>query len=127
MIRLFVVDDHPMVRLSIGMLIEREEDFVLCGEAATAEDAVARIPEARPDIALVDLSLPDMDGIELIGALRAQMPALHLVMLTGHGERSYVEGALAAGAHGYIVKGDAASILPALRSVMAGETYVSDL
>ena len=93
--------------------------------AATAQEALAQIPTLAVDLIVVDLSLPDMDGIQLVGELRARQPDLRCLMLSGHQERNYVERALAAGACGYIAKGNPLELIEAIRRVLKGESYLS--
>lgn len=125
MTRIFLIDDHAIMRASLRSLLEREPDLTVCGEAASAASALAHIATLEVDLALVDVSLPDMNGIELVGLLRIDYPDLVLVMLSGHVERTYVERAMQAGAHGYLVKGQSGKLVDALRAIMEGKRYVS--
>lgn len=125
MIRVFIVEDHPVVRVSLRALLSRETDMTVCGEAASAREAVDHVSAAAPHVVLIDVSLPDISGIELVEALHRQAPELVLAMLSGHVERSYLKGALAAGARGYIVKGDAGELLDAIRALHRGEQFIS--
>jgi DNA-binding NarL/FixJ family response regulator len=125
MIQVFVVDDHPMIRQSLRALLAYEGDLAVCGEAATAETAIERIGQNLPDLVLIDVSLPGMDGIELARVLRQQHPDLPLAMLSGHNERSHMMKAIEAGANGYIVKGNADELPTAIRQIMRGEWYLS--
>ncbi len=102
--RVFIVEDHPVVREGYTALFSRVPDLVVCGEAATAAEAVSRIEEARPDIALVDLGLPGTSGIELIRQLRAFLPDLKVLVISAHAETLFAERALRAGAQGYVMK-----------------------
>lgn len=125
MIRVFIVDDHAILRTSLRSLLERQPDMAVCGEAATAQAAAEQAALAEPDVVLVDVSLPDMSGIDLVRALRRQHPELVMAMFSGHAERNYVKYALAAGANGYIVKGDSLELVEAIRALSRGERFVS--
>lgn len=122
---LYMVDDHPLVREALVLLIEGEPDLELCGMAETATEALAAIPEVNPDLVLVDLSLPGMNGIELIQRLLALNPLQRTVILSGHTEPAHVEKSLAAGARGYILKGEPLTIMKGIRHALGGEVYVS--
>jgi two-component system invasion response regulator UvrY len=97
----------------------------VCGDAATAEAALTGVIEAEPDLVLIDVSLPGMNGIELARLLRQRQPMLRLAMLSGHSEKTHVIQALSAGAHGYIVKGNVDEVAPAIRQILRGEQYLS--
>ena len=127
MTRLFIVEDHPVMRQSLRAFLRRQADIDFCGEAATAEAALGQLEEARPDLVLIDVSLPGMSGLDLLELIRQRHPDLLCVMLSGHGERSHVDHALMAGARGYILKGDTDELAGALRKVIQGETYLSGL
>lgn len=127
MVRVFVIDDHEIMRAMLHDFLDMEPDLSVCGEAATAEDALATIAESAPDLVLVDVKLPDMSGIEVAELLRERYPGLPVTMLSAHGERSYVRQALQAGARGYILKGDAEQIPDAIRKIMLGERYLSTI
>ena len=125
--RIFVVDDHPIVRQGLAQLINNEADLIVCGQGEDAYQALRAIKEARPDLALVDVSLKDSDGIELLKELRAAVPDLPVLILSMHDESLYAERALRAGARGYIMKQEAPqTLLSAIRKVLEGEVYVSD-
>ena len=125
--RIVLVDDHPMVRERLAELINREPDLEVCGEAETPAEALTVIAARRPRLAILDLSLKDAFGLELIRDLRARHPRLLVLVLTMHESPLYAERALRAGATGYLTKRDATTrILTALRQVLAGETYISE-
>ena len=126
MSRIFLVDDHDILRRSLRSLLEREADFAICGESETAVAAIEAIAAARPDLVLVDVSLPDMSGIELVEKLSSQHPDLPLLMLSGHDTSGYAAQALEAGACGYVLKGRGAEIPHAIRMALAGERYLSE-
>jgi len=124
-IRIFLVDDHPIVRSALSSVFEDEPDLELCGEAATATDALEHALAARPDLVLVDVSLPDMSGIQLVRRLLEQNDDLRIAMLSGHAEKSHVQQSLQARALGYILKGNTDQLLEGIRAVARGERYVS--
>jgi DNA-binding NarL/FixJ family response regulator len=125
MVKIFIVEDHPIMRQSLRALLERETDLVVGGEAGSGENALEQIDQEIPDLVLIDVSLPGMNGIELAGLLRERYPELPLVMLSGHREKSHVDQAFRAGAHGYILKGHGRELPPAIRQIMRGERYLS--
>lgn len=106
-------------------LVEDASDFELAGRAETAKEALAGLSEAKADLVVIDVSLPEMSGIELAGEIKTRWPELLCLMLSGHQEVTYAERALAAGAHGYVVKGDPYEIPEAMRHVLGGEKYLS--
>lgn len=125
--RIVIVDDHPLVRRGLAQLIDQQNDLHVCGEASTIGSAIALIEAERPDLAIVDLSLENRDGIDLIKDARARVPDLRVVVLTMHEESFHAERALRAGAHGYLTKQEASGkVLDAVRRVLAGELYVSE-
>jgi DNA-binding NarL/FixJ family response regulator len=125
--RIFLVDDHPLVREWLGSLIQRESDLSVCGEAEDVQDALQKIEEANPDIAIVDITLRNTHGLELIKDLQARMPNLPVLVLSMHDESLYAERVLRAGAKGYITKQEATKkILTAIRHVLNGEVYLSE-
>lgn len=126
-IRIVLVDDHPMVRERLADIINREEDLEVCGEAEGRTDALSVIATRHPHLAIIDLSLKDAFGLELIHDLHVSHPKLLLLVLTMHESPLYAERALRAGASGYLTKRDATTrILPAIRQVLRGETYLSE-
>jgi DNA-binding NarL/FixJ family response regulator len=125
--RVLIVDDHPIVRQGLRRLIEQEDDLAVCGEAETTRDAKTAIRELKPDIVIVDISLKQGDGIELVKDTRAHHQSLPVLVLSMHEETIYAERMLAAGASGYIMKQAASDqFLVALRRVLAGGIYVSE-
>jgi DNA-binding NarL/FixJ family response regulator len=125
--RIFLVDDHPVVRQGMAQLINHEADLTVVGEGDEAYQALRAIRDAKPDLALVDVSLKESDGIELLKELKAQMPDLPVLMLSMHDESMYAERALRAGASGYVMKQESPqTLLSAIRTVLSGKVYVSD-
>jgi len=122
----FIVDDHPIVREGLSQLINAEYDLEVCGDAATVESAVETLDAGLPDVVIVDLSLPDSDGMELLKLIRRKSNQVPVLVLSMHDETMYAERMLNAGANGYIMKQAAADqLLTALRRVLAGGVYVS--
>ena len=122
-----IVDDHPIVRQGLGQLIDREADLQVCGEASDVREARAALQRLEPDVVILDLSLRDSDGIELIKDIRSRQQRLPVLVLSMHDEAIYAERLLGAGANGYIMKQAAAEqLLTAVRRVLAGGIYVSE-
>jgi DNA-binding NarL/FixJ family response regulator len=123
---IYIIEDHPLMQRMICEFLNRIPDLHVCGSASTAQEALNQLPMAAVDLALIDVSLPDMDGIHLVSELRAQQPTLRCLMLSGHQEQSYVQRALAVGACGYVAKGNPLELVNAIRHVLKGERYVSE-
>jgi DNA-binding NarL/FixJ family response regulator len=124
-IRIVLCDDHAVVRAGLRRLLEDEPGFDVVGEAATAEDAIRLVGTTRPDVVLMDLSLPGDDGISATRCIRAEHPRTHVLVLTMHDDVAYLREAFAAGAAGYVVKKAAdVELVAALRTVASGDTYV---
>ena len=127
MIRVFVVDDHPIVRHGFAQLLSAEPDLELCGQAAEARGALAAIAAAEPGVVIVDVSLGDASGIDLIGEIKQRLPRAAVLVVSMHDEQLYAERALRAGAAGYVMKHEAAgAIVRAIRTVAAGGMFVSE-
>ena len=127
MIRVFVVDDHPIVRHGFAQLLSAEPDLELCGQAAEAHSALAAITAAEPGVVIVDVSLGDASGIDLIGEIKQRLPSAAVLVVSMHDEQLYAERALRAGAAGYVMKHEAAgAIVRAIRTVAAGGLFVSE-
>jgi DNA-binding NarL/FixJ family response regulator len=125
--RILVVDDHPIVRQGLTLMINREPDLLVCGEAEEATAALHVLASARPDLLIVDISLNGPDGIDLLKSVRLTHPTLPVLILSMHDESLYAERALRAGANGYIMKQEATeNVLVAVRRILSGEIYVSD-
>jgi DNA-binding NarL/FixJ family response regulator len=125
--RVFVVDDHPIVRQGLAQLIDAEADLVVCGQGEDAIQALSDIRHARPDLVLLDVSIKDGDGLELLKEIKAFDPGIVVLMLSMHDEALYAERALRAGASGYVMKQEAPDILlAAVRKVLSGQVSVSE-
>jgi|SRR5690554_1243913 DNA-binding NarL/FixJ family response regulator len=124
---IFIVDDHPLMRKGMALTLEAEQDLSVIGQAASAEEAVEMIDKLDPDLAIVDVSLPGMSGLELIKHLQALKPDLNILVVSRHDESLYAERAIRAGARGYLMKLEAGEVIvKAVRHVLAGGIYVSD-
>lgn len=123
----FLVDDHPLVREGLANLINQQDDLVVRGEAEDSAGALAGIAATRPDVALIDISLKNESGLELIKNLEIQFPLVALIVLSMHDEAVYAERALRAGARGYVMKRETTkSVLTAIRRVLEGDVYISE-
>jgi DNA-binding NarL/FixJ family response regulator len=126
--RVFIVDDHPLVREGLANLINRQDDLIVCGEAEDSAQAIAGIVEKRPDVALIDISLKNESGLELIKDLGRQFPLVALIVLSMHDEALYAERALRSGARGYVMKRETTkSVLASIRRVLEGGVYVGEM
>jgi DNA-binding NarL/FixJ family response regulator len=126
-LKVFLVDDHPIVRQGLAQMINREPDLTVCGEAQEAASALQAISTEKPDILIVDISLVGPDGLELVKNIRMRYSNLPVLILSMHDESIYAERALRAGANGYIMKHEAAErVLVAIRQVLNHEIYVSE-
>jgi DNA-binding NarL/FixJ family response regulator len=125
--KVFLVDDHPIVRQGLGLLINREPDLVVCGEAEDAPSALQRMASAQPDLMVIDISLDGPDGLELLKTIRLKEPILPVLILSMHEESTYAERSLRAGANGYIMKQEATErVLVAIRRILEGKVYLSE-
>jgi len=125
--RILIVDDHPVVRLGIRRLIEQHPALSVVSDADSAEAALKTVTGMRIDLAIVDLSLKEGSGLELIQALRSTRPDLAILVLSIHDEALFAERCLRAGAHGYIMKQEAADgLIKAIENVLAGHIFLSE-
>lgn len=125
--RILVVDDHPIVRHGIRQIIDQEPDLMVCGEAADVAGALELIKTRSPDVAIVDLSLGNEDGLELVKAVKGSNAYVAVLVVSMHDEMLYAERVLHAGALGYINKGEATeSVIPAIHRVLDGAIFVSE-
>ncbi len=122
-----IVDDHPILRHGIAQMVAREDDMQVCGEAGSVSEALAFIAVHAVDLAIVDLSLDDRSGMELIRTVHQRYPHVRCLVLSMHDENLHAERALRAGASGYVMKQEATrKIIVALRRVRDGHIYLSD-
>ena len=126
MIRVLTVDDHPLLRDGIAALIGSEEDMELIGEASNGREGLDMFRKFRPDITLMDLQMPEMNGIDAIGAIRGEFPEARIIVLTTHPGDVQVSRALKAGARAYLMKGELRKeLLETIRAVHAGQKRLS--
>ena len=123
----FIVDDHPLVREGLTNLINRQSDLIVCGEAKDSAEAIDGITKEQPNVAIIDISLTNESGLELIKQLVRQFPQVALIVLSMHDEALYAERALRAGARGYVMKHETSkSVLASIRRILEGDIYVSE-
>jgi len=125
--KVFLVDDHPLVREWLTNLINQQSDLAVCGETGSAPRALQAIAAAQPEVAIVDISLKDSSGIELIKSLKLSHPDVAVLVLSMHDESLYAERALRAGAKGYIMKRETTrKVIEGIRQLLDGKVFVSD-
>jgi two-component system NarL family response regulator len=125
-IRIALAEDQRLVRELLAALLAREPDFEVVGEAATGAEAIALVARLSPDVLVLDIGLPDLDGVEVARSLRKAQPAVKLLSLSVHAERRFVQQMLKAGADGYVVKTSAFDeLVQAIRAVVLGKLYLS--
>ena len=125
--RIFIVEDHPITRRGLVELINQEPNLKVCGEADNAVRALEAIKKFKPDLALVDITLPRKSGLVLIKDIRLWAPDVYVLVLSMHDENLYAERVLRAGGHGYIMKNEGGEkLLQAMRQVLDGKTFVSE-
>jgi two-component system response regulator DevR len=123
--RVFLLDDHEIVRRGLRDLIDAEDDLEVAGEASTAEEAMARLPAVRPDVAVLDVRLPDGSGVEVCRDIRSALPDVKCLMLTSYSDDEALFDAIMAGAAGYVLKQvRAAELLDGIRRVAAGQSLL---
>jgi DNA-binding NarL/FixJ family response regulator len=124
-VRVFLLDDHEVVRRGVGDLLEAEPDLTVVGEAATAAEALARVPAVRPDVAVLDVRLPDGDGVTVCRELRSMLPDLRCLMLTSFADDDALFEAIMAGASGYVLKQiRGTDLIGAVRTVASGQSLL---
>ena len=124
-IGVFLLDDHEIVRRGVKELLEAEPDIVVIGEAGTAESALARIPALKPDVAVLDVRLPDGDGVSVCRDIRSKMPEVACLMLTSFGDDEALFDAIMAGAAGYVLKQiRGTDLVGAVRTLASGESML---
>src|SRR5260370_4870653 len=124
-LRIFLADDHETVREGLKMIIKGQSDMEVVGEAGDGRAALERLPQLKPDIVLMDISMPHMNGVEATKKRRKQIPQAKVLTLTRHGDQGYVQELLRAGASGYVLKQSAATeLLRAIRTVAEGQNFL---
>ncbi len=127
MLKVFLTDDHELVRRGVADLLEEEEDLVVVGQASSVAEALARIPALRPDVAVLDVRLPDGNGVELCRELRSRMPQLNCLMLTSYPDEQAMVDAIMAGAGGYVIKDiTGMDLVSAVRTVGSGQSLLDN-
>lgn len=127
MIRVLLADDHAIVRAGLCRLVDESGDMEVVAEAPDGREAIRLTRELKPDVAVIDLSMPQIDGLEVITRLRPEFPHMPIIVLTMHAENQYVVRAIEAGARGYITKQSAPEqLVRAIRKVHAGHRYLTD-
>ena len=123
----FLVDDHEVVRRGVADLLEMEDDLTVIGQASSVSEALARIPALRPDIAVLDMRLPDGNGVELCRDLRSKLPDLNCLMLTSYTDEQAMMDAILAGAGGYVIKDiKGMDLVSAVRTVGSGKSLLDN-
>jgi DNA-binding NarL/FixJ family response regulator len=123
--RIYLVDDHSILRDGLRRLLESEGNFTVCGEAGNAKTAIPEIMRLEPELVIVDITLPGIDGIELMKALRVQSPRIRMLVLSMHDESLFAERALRAGALGYVMKQSSSKhLLTAIHTVLKDQVYL---
>jgi DNA-binding NarL/FixJ family response regulator len=126
MLHVVIAEDQRLVREAVGALLAREEDITVIGEAGTGREAVEVCIAREPDVLVLDISLPDMDGVNVVRSLRPRLPGLKVIALSVHSEAHFVREMIKAGAAGYVSKAAAlAELVQAVRLVVEGERYIS--
>ena len=125
-VRLLLVDDHPIVRTGLRMLFQSEPDMVVVGEVNGGAEAIEAMQSLHPDVVIMDVAMPGMNGLDLIRRIRSEHPGVAVLVLSMHAEEQYAMRSFRAGASGYLTKDSAAEeLVRAVRKIAAGGTYVS--
>jgi DNA-binding NarL/FixJ family response regulator len=126
-LKVFLVDDHEVVRRGVADLLDEQEDLEVVGQASTVAEALARVPAMRPDVAVLDMRLPDGNGVELCRELRSIMPDLNCLMLTSYTDEEAMMDAILAGAGGYVIKDiRGLDLVSAVRTVASGRSLLDN-
>lgn len=124
----YIVEDHAVTRMGLAQLLSSTDELTVCGEAASAPEALRELPQLMPDLVVVDLALEDSSGLDLIEHIAARWEQMRVLVISSHDESLYAERALKAGAQGYVMKREApAELLEAVRTVLDGRRYLSDV
>lgn len=125
-IRIVLADDHPLIREAIGHIVAGAQEFELVGEAADGKECLARVKELQPDILVLDIAMPEMNGEQVARELRQLCPELKIIALSGYTDRQFVRAMTKAGVKGYVVKSASGrELIQALRAVASGKSYLS--
>src|SRR5437868_3933336 len=125
-IRVLLVEDHKIMREGLRALLERQSDIQIAAEVERGSDALQAVRDNKPDVVIMDIGLPDLNGIQATEQILAELPGTKILALTMHAERGYVNGMLRAGAMGYLLKDCAADeLVRAVREIVAGKGYIS--
>ncbi len=126
MVTVVLIDDHPVVRAGIRTILDAAEDVIVAGEGSSGADALRLTEQHRPDVLVLDVNLPDLNGLEVVRQLRARQARTAILILTAHADPSLVMGLLEGGAMGYVLKDEALeTLLSAVRAVAAGQSWLS--
>jgi DNA-binding NarL/FixJ family response regulator len=124
-LHIFLADDHEILRMGLKRLIEGESDMTVIGEAGTGTEAIERMSALQPDVAVLDISMPELNGLDVTRHMRAHCPGIKILILTVHEDRSYSREVLESGASGYLLKRAAADeLIKAIRQVAGGDIHV---
>jgi two-component system, NarL family, invasion response regulator UvrY len=124
-IKIYIVEDHRFMQRAMCEFLDQLPDMTVCGAATTVQEALLQLRDLTVDLVLVDLSLPDKNGIELVRVLQQWWPPLPCLIFSSYDDVTYIQQAQAAGARGYLFKGEPPELLVAIRHVLAGNTYFS--
>lgn len=123
--RILIADDHTLVRSGLKLILSAQPDFELVGEASTGEETIARTRELRPDVLLLDIGMPGMNGVEAARVIRLEFPGVRIVVLTMYDDEAYLQQFLQIGAAGYVMKQAAdEELVTAIRAVQRGESFI---
>lgn len=123
---MFLVEDHEEMREVLVQFLTLDPDVRVAGAVESAEDALESLEDERPDLLVIDVSLPGMSGLDLLDVVSERWPGVRCLVLSGHGQPEHVDRALRAGARAYVLKGNPYELREAVRAVMDGEVYLSD-
>lgn len=125
--RIYIVDDHPLMRKGMAMTLQLDVEFDVCGQAESAEEALNEIFDLKPDVVVIDISLPGMNGLELLKTLLSQKPEMLILIVSRHDEELYAERAIRAGAKGYLMKLEAGdTLVTAVKQILNDGIYLSN-
>lgn len=123
---IYIVEDHPLMQYTMVEFLNRTPDLQVCGAVTTGQEALAQLSTTQTDLVLIDLALPDQSGLDLLRSLQRTLPHLPCLMFSSYQEATYIHQALAAGARGYLFKGEPLELVKAIRQVLNGERYLPE-